>query len=67
MKNLIKNIPTPILEQILETSFKWFVVVDRDAKIVYINQEYCDFLEVNREEAIGKHVSEVIENTEMHL
>nr|WP_106783920.1 sigma 54-interacting transcriptional regulator [Lysinibacillus timonensis] len=66
MKNWIENIPIPILEQILETSFKWFVVVDRNAKILYINHEYCNFLEVKREDVIGRHITEVIENTQMH-
>ena len=61
MTNWIKNLSTPVIEQILETAFLWFVVVDRDAKIIYINKEYCNFLEVKREDAIGKHVAEIIE------
>ncbi|SOC35192.1 sigma-54 interaction domain-containing protein [Ureibacillus acetophenoni] len=67
MKSLINNLSPEVIEQILETAFSWFVVVDKDAKIIYINEEYCKFLEVNREEVIGKHVTEVIENSEMHL
>lgn len=66
MQDLINNLSASVIAQILETAFQWFVVVDEDAKIIYINNEYCQFLEVKREDAIGKHVTEVIENTEMH-
>ncbi|MFY3793570.1 sigma-54 interaction domain-containing protein [Ureibacillus sp. MALMAid1270] len=67
MEDWISKLSTPVIEQILETAFLWFVVVDRDAKILYINEEYCQFLEVKREDAIGKYVGDVIENSEMHL
>ncbi|PYF05739.1 sigma-54 interaction domain-containing protein [Ureibacillus chungkukjangi] len=67
MENWLKFLSAGVTSQILETAFQWFVVVDRDAKIIYINDEYCNFLEVCREEAIGKHVADVIENSEMHL
>ncbi|KGR80514.1 sigma-54 interaction domain-containing protein [Ureibacillus manganicus] len=67
MGECIKNLSPKVIEQILETSFSWFVVVDKNARIIYINKEYCDFLEVERENVIGKYVGEVIENSEMHL
>ncbi|MFJ8234534.1 sigma-54 interaction domain-containing protein [Ureibacillus sp. NPDC094379] len=66
MQELINNLSASVITQILETAFQWFVVVDQDANIIYINNEYCQFLEVNREDAVGKHVTDVIENTEMH-
>ncbi|KGR74077.1 sigma-54 interaction domain-containing protein [Ureibacillus sinduriensis] len=67
MGDWLKFLTADVISQILETAFQWFVVVDREAKIIYINDEYCHFLEVRREEAIGKHVADIIENTEMHL
>lgn len=67
MKDWIHHLSTEVIDQILENAFQWFVVVDRDAKILYINEEYCHFLEVKREKAIGQHVADIIENTEMHL
>lgn len=67
MKNWLELLSPEMMSQILETAFQWFVVVDRDAKIIYINDEYCRFLEISREEAIGQHVADVIENSEMHL
>lgn len=66
MKDWIGLLSTEVLDQILENAFQWFVVVDREAKILYINEEYCHFLEVKRKDAIGQHVADVIENTEMH-
>ena len=66
MENLQKNLSASVLAEILENAFQWFVVVDEDSKILYINQDYCNFLEVKREEAIGQPVADVIENTKMH-
>ncbi|WP_242705643.1 sigma-54-dependent Fis family transcriptional regulator [Pontibacillus sp. ALD_SL1] len=43
------------------------VVVDHEGFVSYINESYCSFLNVDKHEAIGKHVTDVIENTRMHL
>ena len=66
MDKFQQHLPTSVLAEILENAFQWFVVVDADAKILYINEDYCRFLEVKREEAIGKPVADIIENTKMH-
>lgn len=66
LEQLAMNLPEYVLTQILETAFQWFVVVDKEARILYINEDYCKFLEVDREAAIGRPVNEVIENTRMH-
>lgn len=66
MESLLKNLSESVLEQILENAFQWFVVVDKQSKILYINEEYCRFLEIKRENAIGQPVADVIENTKMH-
>ncbi|SER92392.1 Transcriptional regulator containing PAS, AAA-type ATPase, and DNA-binding Fis domains [Psychrobacillus sp. OK032] len=62
----LKNLSTPVLAEILENAFQWFVVVDEHSNILYLNEEYCRFLEVDRDSAIGKPVADVIENTKMH-
>ncbi|NKE08156.1 sigma-54 interaction domain-containing protein [Mesobacillus selenatarsenatis] len=67
MNTKLLHIPADIIETIVENAFEWLVVVDREGKIIYINHNYCEFLEVNREETIGKHVTQVIENTRMHI
>ncbi|WP_438311632.1 sigma-54 interaction domain-containing protein [Sporosarcina sp. FA9] len=66
MKPLAEHLPESVLTQILENAFQWFVVVNKDLKIMYINEDYCKFLEISREEAFGKPVYEVIENSRMH-
>ncbi|WP_158736378.1 sigma-54-dependent Fis family transcriptional regulator [Alteribacillus sp. YIM 98480] len=42
-------------------------MVDKDGYITMLSQEYADFLEVNLQDVIGRHVTEVIENTRMHI
>jgi transcriptional regulator with PAS, ATPase and Fis domain len=32
-----------------------------------MNKAYCQFLGIRREDAVGKHVTEVIENTRLHI
>ncbi len=66
MKSVFQHLPETVLTQILENAFQWFVVVDKDCRILYINEDYCRFLEVPRDQAIGQSVEEVIENTKMH-
>ncbi|RSD27791.1 sigma-54 interaction domain-containing protein [Mesobacillus subterraneus] len=67
MNSKLLHIPADIIETIVENAFEWLVVVDREGRIIYINHNYCEFLEVNREETIGRHVTEIIENTRMHI
>jgi transcriptional regulator with PAS, ATPase and Fis domain len=43
------------------------VVVDKEGKIVYLNSAYCEFLNVTENEALGKPVYEIIENSRMHI
>lgn len=61
-----KNV-TFILNTILETVYDGIVVVDKDGVVTMLSKTYAEFLRVNREEVIGKHVTEVIENTRMHI
>ncbi|TYS14093.1 AAA family ATPase [Rossellomorea vietnamensis] len=67
MKSLLGNVSVDMIETILENAFEWLVVVDDIGRILFINQNYCEFLEVDRDQAVGKHVTEVIENTRMHI
>ena len=66
LKSVYHYLPESVLAQILENAFQWFVVVDRDSRILYINEDYCRFLEIPRDQAIGQPVEKVIENTKMH-
>lgn len=67
MKSALFDLPIQIVETIVENAFGWLVVVDKKGIIIYINKNYCDFLEVEREQVLGMHVSQVIENSRMHI
>src|SRR5699024_11511278 len=55
-----------IIEALTETLFYGLVIVDENGIITHLNENYCRFLQVNQSEAVGMHVTEVIENTRMH-
>ncbi|EWG10605.1 sigma-54 interaction domain-containing protein [Cytobacillus firmus] len=67
MKSALFDLPVQMVETIVENAFGWLVVVNKEGTIIYINKNYCDFLEVEREQVLGKHVSGVIENSRMHI
>ncbi len=56
-----------MLETIIDNAYEWLVVVNKDGMIDYMNKTYCEFLEVDRETVVGRHVTDVIENTRMHI
>ncbi|WP_238933453.1 sigma 54-interacting transcriptional regulator [Brevibacillus choshinensis] len=51
--------------ELVEQLYDGIVMCDRNGIVTMINQAYCDFLETTMEEAIGKPITEVIENTRM--
>lgn len=56
-----------ILNTILEIVYDGIAVVDSNGFITMISKAYAEFLEVDREAVIGKHVTDIIENTRMHI
>ncbi|WP_226670226.1 sigma-54 interaction domain-containing protein [Metabacillus litoralis] len=56
-----------IFETVIENAYVWIVIVDAEGKVIYMNENYCRFCEVNKDEVIGQHVTNVIENTRMHI
>ncbi|MDN4525602.1 sigma-54 interaction domain-containing protein [Fictibacillus fluitans] len=56
-----------LLKTIIDNAFHCVVVVDINGFITYLNQAYCDFIKVDQHESIGRHVTDVIENTRMHI
>jgi transcriptional regulator with PAS, ATPase and Fis domain len=56
-----------IFQTILEIAYDGIVVIDKDAKVTMLSKAYAMFLGIKEEEVIGKHVTEVIENTRMHI
>jgi PAS domain S-box-containing protein len=55
------------LEEVLAGAGEWMVVVDANGVVTMISEEYAEFNGTTVTEAVGKHVTEVIENTRMHI
>ncbi len=56
-----------ILKTVLELAYDGIIVVDKNGYITMISNAYKIFLGVEDQDCIGKHVTEVIENTRMHI
>ncbi|MGF9738842.1 sigma 54-interacting transcriptional regulator [Priestia megaterium] len=68
LKHLQENLyAVETLDAVLESAYEGIVIVDTDGIIKEFNAAYCRFLGKKREEAIGKHVTEIIENTRVHI
>lgn len=46
---------------------EYLVLIDRNGIITELTKAYADFLQIDRDQAIGCHVTDVIENTRMHV
>lgn len=66
-KELDEKYAVDILNTIMEIAYDGLLVVDRDGYITMISKAYAKFMGISVEDAIGKHVTEVIENTRMHV
>ena len=43
------------------------IISDRSGKIIYINSTYARFLDIDIQASLGKHVTEVISNSRLHI
>ncbi|MGE5247301.1 MAG: sigma 54-interacting transcriptional regulator [Verrucomicrobiota bacterium] len=55
------------LEEVLAGAGEWMVVVDATGIVTTISEEYAQFNGTTVGGAVGRHVTEVIENTRMHV
>jgi len=55
-----------ILKTLVDNDNDGLLIIDKNAIITMISKSYCDFLGTTQENAVGKHVKDVIENTRMH-
>jgi PAS domain S-box-containing protein len=55
------------LEEVLAGAGEWMLVVDASGIITMISEDYAEFNGVTVPEAVGKHVTKVVENTRMHI
>jgi len=56
-----------MFELILESIYNGIMVTDAEGYITHFNKPYGQFLGLDPDEQIGKHCTEVIENTRMHI
>jgi len=56
-----------ILQTILDIAYDGIVVVDAQGIITMMSRAYLSFLNLTHEQVIGRHVTDVIENTRMHI
>lgn len=56
-----------LFKDIIEFAYDGLVMVDTEGYVQMLSHAYADFLGVEQESSIGKHVTEVIENTRMHV
>jgi PAS domain S-box-containing protein len=55
------------LESIFEQAYDGVMVVDSKGIITRITKRYCEFLNITQEEAIGRHCTDVLPNSRMHI
>lgn len=55
------------LKGILELLYNGILISDKEGIITMINDAYCEFLGIKMTEAVGKHVTQVIPNSRMHI
>jgi transcriptional regulator with PAS, ATPase and Fis domain len=56
-----------MLEEALGHAYEGLIITDADGLVVKTNQAYADFLGVRMADLVGRHVTEVVENTRMHV
>ena len=56
-----------LLELILDNIYNGVIVTDAEGYVIYFNKPYGQFLGIDADAQIGKHATEVIENTRMHI
>jgi transcriptional regulator with PAS, ATPase and Fis domain len=56
-----------MLEVAIDNAYEGLIITDAQGMIVKVNRAYADFLGKKMDEMIGRHVTEVVENTRMHI
>ncbi len=63
----IGPLKAPDFPDILDRVHFGSIMVDDRGIVTFINQPYAEFLGIERDRALGRHVTEVVENTRMHV
>ncbi len=67
MNKMLQNLPFNWIQEIINLATEWIVVVNREGKVLYMNESYCEFVGRTSDEVIGMDVQDVIENSRMHI
>ena len=62
----VKNLKST-LDSIVNSIFDCIVVVNKNGYVTMMNDAYGEFLNADPKKAVGKHITDVIENTRMHI
>lgn len=54
-----------IIDEFIEKAYEGLIIIDQAGKIIKF--KYEKFMNVKEEDVIGKHVTEVVENTRLHI
>jgi PAS domain S-box-containing protein len=54
-----------IFAKIMDISEDGFLIVDTDSRILEMNRAYLEYLQLSAEDVIGKHIHDVIKNSEL--
>jgi len=54
-------------EAVLDNIYNGVMITDPDGKVIFFSKTYGNFLGIDPKAVIGKHCTEVIENTRMHI
>ncbi len=54
-------------EAILDSIHNGVMITDPDGKVIFFSKSYGNFLGTDPQQALGKHCTEVVENTRMHV
>lgn len=63
----LNEIECQALKIFFDDTSECLVLIDRRGYIIKINKAYANFLGIDKEFPIGKHVTEIIENTRLHV
>ncbi|WP_173918246.1 sigma-54-dependent Fis family transcriptional regulator [Halobacillus sp. Marseille-Q1614] len=67
MLSILNDYKDGIFETFFGNVNHCIVIVDKKGYISYMNEGYCEFLKVDKAAVKGKHVTDVINNTRMHI
>ncbi|SHF54690.1 PAS domain S-box-containing protein [Desulfofundulus australicus DSM 11792] len=55
------------LRTVLDIAYDGIIVVDKDGFVTFINQSLAEFFALDPRKVVGRHVTEVLENSRLHI